>query len=99
MCLPSLLRHVAGPRLQVCCGWLHRGCLHHGSPRPLSPDSPRRLEKELETLENGSSAASTKENLAEVAAPAKEEEAEAIPNMQKVGTAPPRGQGCLLREG
>ncbi|XP_074933439.1 paralemmin-1 isoform X2 [Phalacrocorax aristotelis] len=43
----------------------------------------QRLEKELETLENGSSAASTKENLAEVAAPAKEEKAEAIPNMQK----------------
>ncbi|XP_054038135.1 paralemmin-1 isoform X2 [Rissa tridactyla] len=43
----------------------------------------QRLEKELETLENGSSAASTKENLAEVAAPAKEEKAEAVPNMQK----------------
>ncbi|KAM6107261.1 paralemmin-1 [Pterocles gutturalis] len=43
----------------------------------------QRLEKELETLENGSSAASTKENLAEVAAPAKEEKAEAIPNTQK----------------
>ncbi|NWX23932.1 PALM protein, partial [Aegotheles bennettii] len=45
----------------------------------------QRLEKELETLENGSSAASTKENLAEVAAPAKEK-AEAVPNMQKVGS-------------
>ncbi|NWT45652.1 PALM protein, partial [Chroicocephalus maculipennis] len=43
----------------------------------------QRLEKELETLENGSSAASTKENLAEVAAPAKEEKAEAVPNTQK----------------
>ncbi|XP_075592430.1 paralemmin-1 isoform X2 [Balearica regulorum gibbericeps] len=43
----------------------------------------QRLEKELETLENGSSAASTKENLAEVAAPAKEEKAEAVPNAQK----------------
>ncbi|NXL67274.1 PALM protein, partial [Chordeiles acutipennis] len=56
----------------------------------------QRLEKELETLENGSSAASTKENLAEVAAPAKEEKAEAVPNAQKVGTAALRGQGCLL---
>ncbi|NXR15751.1 PALM protein, partial [Semnornis frantzii] len=45
----------------------------------------QRLEKELETLENGSSAASTKENLAEVAAPAKEEKTEPIPNTQKVG--------------
>ncbi|NWI24079.1 PALM protein, partial [Sula dactylatra] len=54
----------------------------------------QRLEKELETLENGSSAASTKENLAEVAAPAKEEKAEAIPNMQKVGTATLHRQGC-----
>ncbi|KAM7081141.1 paralemmin-1 isoform 5-T5 [Ciconia maguari] len=43
----------------------------------------QRLEKELETLENGSSAASTKENLAEVAAPAKEEKAEAVANTQK----------------
>ncbi|XP_072701675.1 paralemmin-1 isoform X1 [Ciconia boyciana] len=43
----------------------------------------QRLEKELETLENGSSAASTKENLAEVAAPAKEEKAEAMANTQK----------------
>ncbi|XP_054030922.1 paralemmin-1 isoform X3 [Dryobates pubescens] len=43
----------------------------------------QRLEKELETLENGSSAASTKENLAEVAAPAKEEKAELVPNTQK----------------
>ncbi|NWY49889.1 PALM protein, partial [Chionis minor] len=43
----------------------------------------QRLEKELETLENGSSAASTKENLAEVAAPAKEEKAEAVANLQK----------------
>ncbi|XP_055662307.1 paralemmin-1 isoform X2 [Falco peregrinus] len=43
----------------------------------------QRLEKELETLENGSSAASTRENLAEVAAPAKEEKAEPIPNTQK----------------
>ncbi|NXN11440.1 PALM protein, partial [Indicator maculatus] len=46
----------------------------------------QRLERELETLENGSSAASTKENLAEVAAPAKEEKAETVPNTQKVGT-------------
>ncbi|NWH59409.1 PALM protein, partial [Geococcyx californianus] len=44
----------------------------------------QRLEKELETLENGGSAASTKENLAEVAAPAKEEKAETVPNTQKV---------------
>ncbi|XP_053906151.1 paralemmin-1 isoform X3 [Cuculus canorus] len=43
----------------------------------------QRLEKELETLENGSSATSTKENLAEVAAPAKEEKTEAVPNTQK----------------
>ncbi|XP_069734394.1 paralemmin-1 isoform X3 [Phaenicophaeus curvirostris] len=43
----------------------------------------QRLEKELEVLENGSSAASTKENLAEVAAPAKEEKTEAVPNTQK----------------
>lgn len=99
MCLPSPLRHVAGPRSQVCRGCLHRGCLHCGSPRPLSPDSLRRLEKELETLENGSSAASTKENLAEVAAPAKEEKAEAIPNTQKVGTAAFCRQGCLLQKG
>ncbi|NWU55786.1 PALM protein, partial [Dromas ardeola] len=54
----------------------------------------QRLEKELETLENGSSAASTKENLAEAAPPDKEEKAEAVPNMQKVGTATLRGQGC-----
>lgn len=54
------------------------------SPRPLSPDSPCRLEKELETLENSSSVTSTKENLAEAAA--KEEKAEAVPNAQKVGT-------------
>ncbi|NWS18900.1 PALM protein, partial [Pachyramphus minor] len=51
----------------------------------------QRLEKELEMLENSSSVASTKENLAEVAAPAKEEKAKAVPNAQKVGTA---GQGC-----
>lgn len=88
------LCHVAGPHLQVCCG-----CLHHGSPWPLSPDSLRRLEKELETLENGSSAASTKENLAAVASPAKEEKGEAVPNMQKVGAATLCRQGCLLREG
>ncbi|NXW66541.1 PALM protein, partial [Eurystomus gularis] len=43
----------------------------------------QRLEKELEALENGSSAASTKENLAEVAALDKEEKAEPVPNMQK----------------
>uniref|UniRef100_A0A8C8EB76 Paralemmin-1 n=1 Tax=Otus sunia TaxID=257818 RepID=A0A8C8EB76_9STRI len=43
----------------------------------------QRLEKELETLENGTSAASTKENLAEAAAPAKEGQAEAVPNTQK----------------
>uniref|UniRef100_U3KHM4 Paralemmin-1 n=1 Tax=Ficedula albicollis TaxID=59894 RepID=U3KHM4_FICAL len=41
----------------------------------------QRLEKELETLENSSSVASTKENLAEAAA--KEEKAEAVPNAQK----------------
>ncbi|XP_075300350.1 LOW QUALITY PROTEIN: paralemmin-1 [Opisthocomus hoazin] len=40
----------------------------------------QRLEKELETLENGSSGASTKEDLAAVA---KEEKAEAIANPQK----------------
>ncbi|NXJ80779.1 PALM protein, partial [Trogon melanurus] len=44
----------------------------------------QRLEKELEMLENGSSAASTKENLAAAAAsPVKEEKAEAITNTQK----------------
>ncbi|NXM71923.1 PALM protein, partial [Serilophus lunatus] len=43
----------------------------------------QRLEKELEMLENSSSVTSTKENLAEAAAPAKEEKAEAIPNAQK----------------
>lgn len=43
----------------------------------------QRLEKELETLENGSSAGSTKENLAEAAAPAKEQKAEPVPNAQK----------------
>ncbi|XP_064493723.1 paralemmin-1 isoform X4 [Pseudopipra pipra] len=43
----------------------------------------QRLEKELEMLENSSSVASTKENLAEAAAPAKEEKAEAVPNAQK----------------
>lgn len=53
------------------------------SPQPLSPDSPCRLEKELETLENSSSVASTKENLAEAAV--KEEKAEVVPNAQKVG--------------
>ncbi|NWI54073.1 PALM protein, partial [Calyptomena viridis] len=47
----------------------------------------QRLEKELEMLENSSSVASTKENLAEAAAPAKEEKAEAVPNAQKVGRA------------
>ncbi|KAL2294941.1 hypothetical protein Nmel_018085, partial [Mimus melanotis] len=41
----------------------------------------QRLEKELEMLENSSSVASTKENLAEAAA--KEEKAEAVPNAQK----------------
>ncbi|XP_074421821.1 paralemmin-1 isoform X3 [Larus michahellis] len=54
----------------------------------------QRLEKELETLENGSSAASTKENLAEVAAPAKEEKAEAVPNTQKSPLGTVKG-GCL----
>ncbi|NXK96454.1 PALM protein, partial [Formicarius rufipectus] len=44
----------------------------------------QRLEKELDTLENSSSVASTKENLAEAAAPAKEEKAEAVSNTQKV---------------
>ncbi|NXI60087.1 PALM protein, partial [Chloroceryle aenea] len=53
--------------------------------RHPSAPSPRRLEKELETLENGSSAASTKDNLVEAAAPAKEEKTESIPNTQKVG--------------
>ncbi|NXJ96288.1 PALM protein, partial [Corythaixoides concolor] len=48
----------------------------------------QRLEKELEMLENGSSAASTKENLAEAAAPAKEEKAEAIANAQKAVASP-----------
>ncbi|XP_071583794.1 paralemmin-1 isoform X4 [Heliangelus exortis] len=43
----------------------------------------QRLEKELEMLENSSSAASTKENLVEVAALAKEEKPEAVPNTQK----------------
>ncbi|KAK2542276.1 Palm [Columba guinea] len=43
----------------------------------------QRLEKELETLENGSSAGSTKENLAEAVAPAKEQKAEPVPNVQK----------------
>ncbi|NXP26954.1 PALM protein, partial [Scytalopus superciliaris] len=43
----------------------------------------QRLEKELETLENSTSVASTKENLAEAAAPAKEEKAEAVSNAQK----------------
>ncbi|NXX35872.1 PALM protein, partial [Nicator chloris] len=52
----------------------------------------QRLEKELEILENSSSVASTKENLAEAAA--KEEKAEAVPNAQKVGTAAGHGQGC-----
>ncbi|XP_015741827.1 paralemmin-1 isoform X5 [Coturnix japonica] len=42
----------------------------------------QRLERELESLENSSSATSTKENLAEVAAPAKEK-AENIPSVQK----------------
>ncbi|NXJ14122.1 PALM protein, partial [Odontophorus gujanensis] len=46
----------------------------------------QRLERELEALENSSSATSTKENLAEVVAPAKEEKAENIPNVQKVAT-------------
>lgn len=62
------------------------------SPQPFSPGSPCRLEKELETLENSSSVASTKENLAEAAA--KEEKAEAVPNAQKVGMAAGHGQGC-----
>ncbi|NWT06363.1 PALM protein, partial [Mionectes macconnelli] len=56
----------------------------------------QRLEKELEMLENSSSVASTKENLAEAAAPAKEEKADAVPNAQKVGTATGCGQGCQL---
>ncbi|NWR36451.1 PALM protein, partial [Tachuris rubrigastra] len=56
----------------------------------------QRLEKELEMLENSSSVASTKENLAEEAAPAKEEKADAIPNAQKVGTAAGCGKGCWL---
>lgn len=43
-------------------------------------------------LENSSSVASTKENLAEAAA--KEEKAEAVPNAQKVGMAAGHGQGC-----
>ncbi|XP_031412987.1 paralemmin-1 isoform X2 [Meleagris gallopavo] len=49
----------------------------------------QRLERELESLENSSSATSTKENLAEVVAPAKEEKAENIPSVQKspLGTA------------
>lgn len=63
------------------------GLLWLPAPQPHSPRSPRRLEKELETLENGSSAGSTKENLAEAAAPAKEQKAEPVPNAQKVGTA------------
>ncbi|NWR07540.1 PALM protein, partial [Paradoxornis webbianus] len=46
----------------------------------------QRLEKELETLENSSSVASTKENLAEAAA--KEEKAEAVPNAQKAVISP-----------
>ncbi|NXL99984.1 PALM protein, partial [Tyrannus savana] len=53
-------------------------------------------EKELEMLENSSSVASTKENLAEAAAPAKEEKADTVPNAQKVGTAAGCGQGCRL---
>lgn len=73
------------------CVALLRAPRSERSPRPGS--SPR-LEKELETLENSSSVASTKENLAEVAAvPAKEEKAEIVPNAQKVGTAKPCGQG------
>ncbi|NXU91756.1 PALM protein, partial [Xiphorhynchus elegans] len=68
------------------CPTLPAPCfLHRGSPWLLSPSSPCRLEKELETLENSSSVASTKENLAEAAAPAKEEKAEAVSNAQKVG--------------
>ncbi|XP_004948887.2 paralemmin-1 isoform X1 [Gallus gallus] len=49
----------------------------------------QRLERELESLENSSSATSTKENLAEAAAPAKEEKKENIPSVQKspLGTA------------
>ncbi|NWX06110.1 PALM protein, partial [Caloenas nicobarica] len=49
----------------------------------------QRLEKELEMLENGSSAGSTKENLVEAAAPAREQKAEPVPNAQKspLGTA------------
>ncbi|XP_065508358.1 paralemmin-1 isoform X2 [Caloenas nicobarica] len=43
----------------------------------------QRLEKELEMLENGSSAGSTKENLVEAAAPAREQKAEPVPNAQK----------------
>lgn len=59
---------------------------------PAQPHIPwfsSRLERELESLENSSSATSTKENLAEVVAPAKEEKAENIPSVQKVGTAAP----------
>ncbi|NXO02351.1 PALM protein, partial [Rhinopomastus cyanomelas] len=48
----------------------------------------QRLEKELESLESGSSTASTRENLAEVAAQAQEETAQATPNAQKL-------RGCL----
>ncbi|XP_021234134.1 paralemmin-1 isoform X2 [Numida meleagris] len=49
----------------------------------------QRLERELESLENSSSATSTKENLAEVAAPMKDEKAENVPSVQKspLGTA------------
>lgn len=79
------------------CVALLRAPRSERSPRPGS--SPR-LEKELETLENSSSVASTKENLAEVAAvPAKEEKAEIVPNAQKVGTAKPCGAGWAGGEG
>lgn len=56
---------------------------------PHIPWFSPRLERELESLENSSSATSTKENLAEVVAPTKEEKAENIPSVQKVGTAAP----------
>ncbi|KAM8794947.1 paralemmin-1 [Eudromia elegans] len=46
-------------------------------------ETVQRLEKELDVLENRSSAASTRENLAEAAAPAREEKAEAVPNTEK----------------
>ncbi|KAM6113522.1 LOW QUALITY PROTEIN: paralemmin-1 [Phoenicopterus ruber ruber] len=60
-----------------------------------SPDlSPAGLEKELETLENGSSGPSPKENLAEAAAPGSKAEKAEDPNTQKAGTDAIQG-GCL----